>query len=349
MKLASFNKFEDVSILDWNFLEPATFLTSKDIELQALKYYNAKRLNVGRLEELTGVETRGVFNEKTMPSSIAAKSSQPIISRNNKDEIDLLIYAGVSRDQLEPSTACRVHHLLELEPNCESYDVSNACLGMITATNVAAKMIEAGVVRTALICSAENSYHIIRDTLEELNLNIPSRQEAKKLLTSLTLGSGGFSWLLGRKTSQAKANLSFISNHTSSGLFNLCVGDGTREKMWMRTDSTALLKEGLESGVQHWNFLKSKTNWMSEFKEIYFHQVGKQFSSSFADRLGLTDLNIFNTFKHYGNMGSISLPYTFMKGAELKNKEYSELYKSLLIGIGSGLNTTALGVEVLPQ
>ena len=45
--------------------------------------------------------------------------------------MDILIYAGVCREQYEPATACAVAANLGISPDATMYDLSNACLGVL--------------------------------------------------------------------------------------------------------------------------------------------------------------------------------------------------------------------------
>jgi len=99
----------------------------------------------GTLEALTGVKERRLWPVHLMPSYFASKVGAKLLKQagRNAEDIDLLIYAGVCRDFIEPATAHVIHHTLKLSPNCMAFDLSNACVGFFNAMVLSAQMIEA--------------------------------------------------------------------------------------------------------------------------------------------------------------------------------------------------------------
>ena len=73
------------------------------------------------------------------------------------EEIDVLIYGGVCREYFEPATACRVAALLGVGQQTSVYDVSNACLGVLTGMVEIANRIELGQIRSGLVVSCESA------------------------------------------------------------------------------------------------------------------------------------------------------------------------------------------------
>ena len=64
----------------------------------------------------------------------------------DRARVGVLINTSVSRDYVEPSTACLVHRNLGLAPECFNFDLSNACLGFLNGMELVAQMIERGQV-----------------------------------------------------------------------------------------------------------------------------------------------------------------------------------------------------------
>lgn len=75
-------------------------------------------------------------------------------------DIDMVIVATVTPDNLFPSTACDVQHRLGLE-NAFCMDVGAACSGFIYAADMAARYLTTGGARTALVIATEKLSPII--------------------------------------------------------------------------------------------------------------------------------------------------------------------------------------------
>ena len=340
-----FLSYQNVSLVDWNFLAPTQWITSDEIESELNVLYERLKLPPGRIELMTGIKRRGVFPLGTLPSHLASEACRPIMERHSSKPIHLLIYTGVSRDCLEPSTASRVHHQLKLNPNSINFDISNACLGFMSGIEIASQMIEKGSIEYALICSGENGHPLLAQTIKDLKTNQTiSRQELKKYFASLTIGSGAAAVLLGPSHLHPEApKLQFSHSMAHTQATYLCQGDGNLQGMWMETDSENLLKEGLVLAKQHWSDLKLHTDWFQEYHHLFMHQVGRAHEMASIDLLKLKSHKLWNIFEDYGNMGSVALPTTLMLAA--KNEKLKSKEKILLLGIGSGLNSLIAGIE----
>jgi len=106
-------------------------VTSDDIERRLEPLYEALRFQKGQLEALTGIQERRFWDPGFAMYEGAVKAGRKAMdaSAASAQDIGMLIYGGVCRDNLEPATACAVSNGLELGPNTQICDVSNACLG----------------------------------------------------------------------------------------------------------------------------------------------------------------------------------------------------------------------------
>ncbi len=75
-------------------------------------------------------------------------------------DIDLIIVATTTADQVFPSTACLLQDRLGIE-GCPAFDVQAVCAGFMFALAVADKFIRTGASRCALVVGAETFSRII--------------------------------------------------------------------------------------------------------------------------------------------------------------------------------------------
>ncbi len=339
-------KFENTRIHSFAYAEPTHFLSSDDIEKELADLYERAKLPVGRLELQTGIKTRGYWPKGTNPSSIAASAAEKILKNFDRTKVDLLIHASVCRDFLEPATAANVHNLLGLSPHCMMFDLSNACLGVISSVLTASNMIERGVIKSALIVSGENSGPLLLDTISHLK-NDPTmdRKKIKPYIASLTIGSAGVAILL-THSDLAPHGPKIVggSTMTDSSAVHLCQGGGDTNHLTMETDSEALMIAGVKLAKANWDKASSTLGWKSgEVDKIIPHQVGHIHRVNMLTTLGLPVDRDYSTFENFGNTGSAALPLTLFKAAE--NGFLKAGDKVVLLGIGSGLTSTMLGVE----
>ena len=135
--------FKHVCIESLAYTLPAETWTSAQVEEKLEPLYSRLKLPAGRLELMTGIEKRGFWASGTSPSEVSVNSGRLALeaAMNDAIKIDCLIHGSVCRDFLEPATACTVHHQLGLPSNCLIYDVSNACLGILSGMIQALSLI----------------------------------------------------------------------------------------------------------------------------------------------------------------------------------------------------------------
>lgn len=339
-------KFENLRLHSWGYEEPSEFMTSDEMEKTLLPLYERAKLPLGRLELQTGIKRRGLWPNGTRPSTIASQAAEKIFKKFPREKIDLLLHASVCRDFLEPATAAQVHFNLKLSPHCMISDLSNACLGVLSSILMAGQMIEKGVIKTALIVSGENAGPLIRETLNHL-LNDPlmDRKKIKPFMASLTIGSAAVAFLLTHADLAPDApKILGGSTLTDSSSVELCQGDGSTNGLMMETDSEALLKAGVKLAHENWEKTRQILGWEnSHVDKIIPHQVGTAHRLAMLTQLGLPVDRDFQTFEQFGNTGSAALPLTLMKASEAGF--FSPGDKIALLGIGSGLTSTMLGME----
>ncbi len=338
-------RFESLRIHSYAYEEPEAFMTTDDIEQELIELYTRAKLPAGRLELQTGIKRRGFWKKGTPPSSIASLAAEKILKNFPRDKVDLLLNASVCRDFLEPATAAKVHYNLKLSPHCMISDVSNACLGVLSSILLAGQMIERGVIQTALIVSGENSGPLLEETINFLK-NDPTmdRKRIKPFIASLTIGSAGVAILLTHASLSNGPKILGGSSLTDSSSVLLCQGDGSTHGLMMETDSEALLKAGVKLSKENWDKCLGVLNWTnSDVQKIIPHQVGVAHRQAMLTSLGLPLDRDFQTFEMFGNTGSAALPLTLIKAAEANFFKPQD--KVALLGIGSGLTSTMLGLE----
>jgi 3-oxoacyl-[acyl-carrier-protein] synthase-3 len=310
--------------------------------------YDRLKLPYGRLELQTAIKGRGYWPVGTQPSSISTGAAVKALEKSSfsNTDIDLLIHSSVCRDFLEPSTASTIHNLLELKPECISFDLSNACLGFVNSISVACEMIENGSIKTALIVSGENSGPLLEETISKLNNDESiTRKTIKKYIANLTIGSSGVAFIITHKDLAPDGHKilggSSLSDSSSS---SLCQGSGDATSLMMETDSEALLHAGISLAKKNWSKTQEELNLSeSDFSHIICHQVGIAHRNLMYSELHLDVEKDHTTFDQYGNTGSAALPLTFIKACE--SGKISKGENIALLGIGSGLHSIMLGVE----
>ena len=139
------------------------------------------------------------------------------------NDIDVLIYAGVCREQFEPATACHVAAALGVSSGAFVYDVSNACLGVLNGIVDIANRIELGQCRAGLVVACETAREI-NDIMIDKMLDEPDMETFKSSLATLTGGSGAVAVLVtdGSFAAARRRRLLGGATQTAPQHFGLC-------------------------------------------------------------------------------------------------------------------------------
>lgn len=345
--------FHNVCLESFGYVLPAEKVTSDQLEARLAPLYERLRLPAGRLELMTGIRERRFWSPETMPSEISIQSGRHAIEASGIDvgEIGALVHGSVCRDHLEPATACRVHHELGLRQDCVIYDVSNACLGLLSGALQVASMIELGQIRAGLVVGTENGRQLVDNTIRTLNedKNL-TRNQIKLAVASLTIGSASCAMLLcDRELSQTQNLLHAAAVRAHTQHHQLChsiAGSGETGvgSPLMQTDSERLMVEGIEvGGATFEDFLRNSRWGREDIQRTFSHQVGLTHRRLVLEKLGLSTDNDFATVQWLGNTGSAALPVTMAIGAQTGRIRAGD--NVAMLGIGSGINCVMLGVD----
>jgi 3-oxoacyl-[acyl-carrier-protein] synthase-3 len=111
--------------------------------------------------ERTGIKQRHIAEENETTSSMAVQASIDALSSANiqSEDIDLIIVATTTPDQIFPSTACIVQNKLKIK--APAFDIQAACTGFVYALSIADNYIKAGLNKNILVIGAEKYSNLL--------------------------------------------------------------------------------------------------------------------------------------------------------------------------------------------
>ncbi len=340
--------YTNVSLHTFGFELPPNRLTSAAVEERLAPVYQRLGLPAGRLELMSGICERRLWNPGTRPSEAAALAGKKVLARAAVDpqQVEALFFTSVCRDMMEPATASFVHHALGLSADALVLDISNACLGFLDGMVMLAAMIESGQVRNGLIVSGETAEDLVESTLTSLiEDQTITRKTIKPAFASLTIGSGAVGLLMTRSGDAPGApRLLRSAWHARTRFSTLCQGGAGQGGTLMATDSEELLHQGVATAEKTWEKFSKEPAWReTEIDRFFCHQVGSAHARLLFESLGLGVEKNFQTLSFLGNTGSVSAPITMAIGIE--EGVFTRGEKAAILGIGSGIHCMMLGVE----
>ena len=114
------------------------------------------------IESRTGIRERRIAADDEFTVDLAEQAALRAMQAAAVDsgEIDLIVVATTTADQVFPSTACLLQQRLGIEGH-PAFDVQAVCAGFLFALGVADKFVRTGASRCALVIGAETFSRII--------------------------------------------------------------------------------------------------------------------------------------------------------------------------------------------
>jgi 3-oxoacyl-[acyl-carrier-protein] synthase-3 len=223
---------------------PSTHLTTDEL-MSSVRHHTHIDL-----ERLTGIRERrvSVGDEDSLSLATAAARRCLEKARRTSDSLDVVISCSITKCRdgltqwLEPTMSNAIARAIGA-PQAMTFDVSNACAGMLTAVMIANNWIRQGTVERVLVVSGEY--------ISQLGLNAARhiRNIVSKELASLTLGDAGAALLLERTDAGSSAGISLAGFTTLAGYSRLCLAYPTGDEPGARmfTDSRGIQRAAVSN------------------------------------------------------------------------------------------------------
>ncbi len=111
----------------------------------------------------TGIRERHIAADDERTSDLAEHAARRALDSAGLQpaDIDLVVVATTTADQVFPSVACLLQDRLAIHNSGPAFDVQAVCAGFVYAMDLANKFVQCGVVTRALVIGAETFSRII--------------------------------------------------------------------------------------------------------------------------------------------------------------------------------------------
>ena len=290
---------------------PSEIVKSDDIfaEINSEKQYGLEK---NWMSEKMGIIERRVAPSDAKPSDLAIPAAQQAIdeaTQINPQDIDLVIFCGIERDQPEPATAHVIQDKLGLNAR-HAFDIANACFGFIDAMEIATNYIRCGIVKNALVVTGEVPSKVMNAAISALKKGVDIKT-ARNVIGALSVGDAGGAVILGAAENDEKSGFQLFNTVSFSHLAEKCRyskrEDGTVEgQMMMGQISNAFIKS-------QYNLIDStlkKLGWES-FDWTLTHQIGQKPFDRLSNMNGIKPEGMIKTLDKLGNITSATFPINF--------------------------------------
>jgi 3-oxoacyl-[acyl-carrier-protein] synthase-3 len=253
------------------------------------------------IRERTGIKERHIAadTETTRDLAVAAARQAMEMAGKSAGDIDLIVLATTTPNNVFPSTACQVQHELGIS-GCAAFDLQAVCTGFIYALGVADKFIRSGTHHCALVIGAETLSRILdwndRGTCilfgDGAGAVVVEASESAGILSTHLHADGRYEKLL------------HVPFGVSQGYQNLLQGEAYMQMKGNEVFRMAVNTLGriADETLKHNNMSKSEVDWLVP------HQANIRIIKAAAKKLVIDMDRVVVTVDTHGNTSAASVP-----------------------------------------
>lgn len=289
--------------------------------------------------ERTGIERRHKASPEEATSDLAYQASLKALQAANlkPEDLDMIIVATVSGDQVMPSTACVLQNKLGCK-NIMAFDLLAACTGFVYSLSIADQFIRTGMYKNILVVGAEVLHRIV---------NYKDRE------TCILFGDAAGAWIV-QRANPNDSNIIMSSHlHADGGLGDLFVLPGGGSKIpfsqevldknlqFVTMKGREIFKNAVRTLTQcchealDFNNVKS-----AEVDWLVPHQANMRILESVADHFQFPKEKVIVSLNETGNTSAASIPVAFDLAVQQGKIKRGQLI--LLAAFGAGLTSGSL-------
>jgi len=275
----------------------------------------------------SGIRERRIAADDEFTCDLAEHAARRALENAGRSsgDIDLIVVATTTPDQVFPSTACLLQARLQAK-DCPAFDIQAVCAGFVYALDVVSKYIESGAAKCALVVGAETFSRILdwrdRSTCvlfgDGAGAMVVEAAETPGIRSTHLHADGTYAHLLQVPVGVSTAHSALAQGQAYTEM------RGSEVFRWAVKGLGEVVKEALE----HNNMDQSNIDWLIP------HQANLRIITATAKRAGLSMERVVVTVDRHGNTSAASIPLAFDEA--VKDGRIQRDQNILLEGFGGG-------------
>ena len=285
------------------------------------------------IQTRTGIKQRHIAAEQESSSDLALKACQAALVDANvqASDVDLIIVATSTPDQIFPSSACLLQGKLGIKGGA-AFDIQAVCSGFVYALSIADKFIRSGQNRCALVVGAEVFSRI-------LDWNDRS--------TAVLFGDGAGAVVLRAESSPGVLGSVLHADGSQSKILSVpgtICGGKVMGTPFLQMDGQGVFKfavrvldEVVRETLEQCGLSVKDVDWLIP------HQANVRILEATAKRLGIPNDRVVVTVDRHANTSAASVPLAL--DCAVRDGRIKRGQKVMLAGVGGGFTWGAVLVE----
>jgi 3-oxoacyl-[acyl-carrier-protein] synthase-3 len=285
----------------------------------------------------TGIKQRRKAAPGEYTSQFAAQASREALERAGIDpmEIDLILCATVTPDQILPSTACLIQAQLGAH-KAAAMDIVAACSGFLYGLSLADAMIRGGQVKNVLVIGAEILTRYVDYT--DRATCVLFGDGAGAAVVGPTEGDRGILAVKIRSDGRYEEQLYAPGGGTKGGFTAETIARGDH---FFKMKGNEVFKVAVRSMSEISKDVLCQANLKTEDVDLFIpHQANQRITDAVSNMLGVDQSQVYSNIAMHGNTSSASIPIGLDECVEAGRVKTGDVV--LLASFGGGFTWGAL-------
>jgi 3-oxoacyl-[acyl-carrier-protein] synthase-3 len=253
----------------------------------------------------TGIKQRHKAAENEYTSQFGTAAARQAIERAglNAEDIDLIVCATTTPDQIMPSTGALIQAQLGAV-NAAGMDIFAACSGFLYGLTMVESMIRTGAIKHALVIGAEVLTKYV-DYTDRSTCVIFGDGAGAAVLGPVAEGKGILATKI-KSDGRYEEQLYAPGGGTKLGTSHKTIDDGMH---FFKMKGNELFKVAVRSMADISAEMVEKAGYKVEDLDLVIpHQANQRITDAVASRLGVPEEKVYSNIAEMGNTSSASIP-----------------------------------------
>ncbi len=284
----------------------------------------------------TGIKQRRIISKNETGLSLSLEAAKQALKKANlkPEEIDLIIVATATPDNLYPTVSCMLQGELGAV-NAAAFDLSAACSGFIFGIVTASQFIYTGQYKNILVVGVDIHSRFI---------------DWSERSVAILFGDGAGAVLLSSCLAKDDELLSYIMKSEADSNLDLCLNNENidyplykpeSKSNFVRMNGKSIFQFAVRVVPDLVKDVLDKVNLkVSEVDYLVLHQANKRIMDYISNKLGFNKGQIISNIEKVGNTSAASIPLAIVDG--FRTNKIKTPCTMLLVGFGAGLTWGAI-------
>lgn len=285
----------------------------------------------------TGIRERRIAGDHETASTMGIEAGRHAIAVAGilPEDLELVIAATVTPEQIFPSCASRVQHGLGAQ-KAAAFDLNAACSGFVYALVTACQFIASGAYKKVLVIGSE-VYSRILDWRDRSTCVLFGDGAGAVVLEASSEPAGPLSFVLG--SDGGGADLLYVPGICGAPASS--VSDG---HCYLHMNGQEVFRFAVTTVCEATRQAVAAAGIGIEDIDLFIpHQANRRIIQAVARNLGLASEKVFINVERYGNTSAASIPIALCEAVEQGRLKAG--HNVVLVGFGGGLTWAAMVLQ----